>query len=310
MKKYGAIGLALLASSVIWLTINLSQQADVQVTMPLRVHSSLLGHSQTAMEPIQVTAGVSGSGFTLLGLQLGRRKTIDLYVDPQELIPDKGEIFELSSNTLLSRGNEIFGKKVKVNWFTSDRYTVRFQVEAYKRVPVIPVTSIRYKDQYMARELRVVPDSVEVYGDPSLIASVDRVMSSLISARDVDSHGVHQQKVPLQVPAGLRLSVPSVSFNLEATRYVEMTSVVNVGVRNVPEGKTLSVFPSSVELTARYIFPISSGNETIAEFYVDYADFAASKGGRCVVKAHGFPGSLLDWKVSPQVCECFETVVR
>ena len=187
---------------------------------------------------------------------------------------------------------------------------VRFQVEAYKRVPVIPVTSIRYKDQYMARELRVVPDSVEVYGDPSLIASVDRVMSSLISARDVDSHGVHQQKVPLQVPAGLRLSVPSVSFNLEATRYVEMTSVVNVGVRNVPEGKTLSVFPSSVELTARYIFPISSGNETIAEFYVDYADFAASKGGRCVVKADGFPGSLLDWKVSPQVCECFETVVR
>ena len=307
MKEYGAIGLALLASVTIWLTSNLSQEADVLVSMPVSIHSSLVGYSDVAMESFQVTANVSGSGFTLLGLQIGRHKTVPLKVDVQELKKTGREVFEISSNALLGHGNEIYGKKVKVNWFTSDRYSVRFQEESFKRVPVVPVVSLRYKDQYMAREMRIVPDSVDVYGAPVEVASVDKVLTSLVSARDVDDNGVHQQKLALQVPAGLRLSASTVSFNLEATRFVEVSSRVSVGVRNVPEGKQLSVFPSSVELTAKYIFPVSNASESIAEFYVDYADFAASKGGRCVVKADGLPPTLLDWQVSPQVCECFET---
>lgn len=310
MKEYGAFGLALLASVIIWLTSNMSQQADVLVSMPVSIHSSLVGYSDVSMESMQVTANVSGSGFTLLGLQLGRHKTVPLTVDEQELKMTGRELFEISSNALLGHGNEIFGKNVKVNWFTSDRYPVRFQEESYKRVPVVPVTAIRYKDQYMAKEVRIVPDSVDVYGDPASVAAIDKVLTSLISARDVDSHGIHQQKVPLQAPAGLRLSSSNVSYNLEATRFVEVSNRVNVGVRNVPEGKQLAVFPSSVELTARYIFPVSNASESIAEFYVDYSDFAESKGGRCVVKADGFPSTLLDWRVSPEVCECFETYSR
>ncbi len=310
MKEYGAVGLALLASVTIWLTSNLSREADALVSMPVSIHSTLVGYSDVAMESFQVTANVSGSGFTLLALQIGRHKTVALDVAGQELKMTGRELFEISSNALLSRGNEIFGKKVKVNWFTSDRYSVRFQEESYKRVPVIPVTSIRYKDQYMAKEVRIMPDSVDVYGDPSSVAAVDKVLTSLISARDVDSHGIHQQKVPLQAPAGLRLSSSTVSYNVEVTRFVEVSGMVNVGVRNVPEGKELSVFPSTVQLTARYIFPVSNSSESIAEIYVDYADFAASKGGRCVVKADGIPATLLDWKVSPEVCECFETVSR
>ena len=109
MKEYGAFGLALLASVIIWLTSNMSQQADVLVSMPVSIHSSLVGYSDVSMESIQVTANVSGSGFTLLGLQLGRHKTVPLTVDEQELKMTGRELFEISSTALLGHGNEIFG---------------------------------------------------------------------------------------------------------------------------------------------------------------------------------------------------------
>lgn len=297
--------LAVVASLAIWLIGNLSQETTGLVSVPVTAHSSIVGRSEAAMESVQVTANVTASGFRLLGLSIRGNRAVDVQIDPDHLRHTEGDFFTISANNLVRYTEAIFGAQTKAQ-FASDFITVRFAPESYRKVPVVPVSQIRFRGQYMATgEIRLVPDSVLVYGNPSRISGIGQVLTRQISGHDVDRslHG----KVKLEIPAGTRLSEKEASYSLGVSRYVGITERVKVGVRNVPEGKQLSVFPSDVDVHFRFIFPISGNPAGSASFYVDYNEFAASIGGKCIVRAEGLPDMTISWEADPQFCDCVES---
>lgn len=299
--------LAVVASLAIWLIGNLSQETTGLVSVPVVAHSSIVGRSAAAMESVQVTANVTASGFRLLGLSLRGSRPVDVVMDPDLFRHSEGDFFTVSANNLVRYTEAIFGARTKAQ-FASDYITVRFAPESYKKVPVVPVRQIRFREQYMATsEMKLTPDSVLVYGNPSRIAGIGQVLTRQISKHDVDRslHG----KVKFEVPAGTRLSAKEASYSLDVSRYVGIREKVKVGVRNVPEGKILSVYPSTVDVSFRFIFPISGNPAGAADFYVDYNEFAASIGGKCMVRAEGLPEMTISWEADPQFCDCVESEV-
>lgn len=291
----------------IWLIGNLSHETTGLVSVPVTAHSSIIGRSEVAMESVQVTANVTASGFRLLGLSLRGNRSVDVQIDPDHLRHTEGDFFTISANNLVRYTDAIFGAQTKAQ-FASDFITVRFAPESYKKVPVVPVRQLRFREQYMATgEMRLVPDSVLIYGNPSRIAGIDQVLTRQISRHDVDRslHG----KVNLEIPAGTRLSAKEISYSLDVSRYVGITEKVKVRVRNVPEGKLLSVYPSTVDVNFRFIFPISGNPAGSAVFYVDYNEFAASIGGKCMVRAEGLPEMTISWEADPQFCDCVESEI-
>ena len=98
-----------------------------------------------------------------------------------------------------------------------------------------------------------------------------------------------------------------ITYSQEVTRFVEFDTTASVEVRNLPKGKTLSLFPSVVQVTYRFVFPVSGNPAQNVTFYVDYNEFANSLGGKCMIRWDNLPDVAIDCRTSPQMCECVET---
>lgn len=275
------------------------------VSVQVLAHSSITGRSDTATESVTVSANVTASGFRLLSLSMRRSRVVDITFDADAFRHEEGDFYTISANNLVPYTERIFGAGAKAQ-YASDRVVVRFESRSFKKVKVVAMEQIRFKDQYMAvSEIKLSPDSVLVYGNPALLEDIDKVFTYPINAYDVDrSIG---GKVAISVPENTRLSEKEVLYSLDVSRYVEIRETLPVGVRNVPEGKTLAVFPPTVDVAFRFVFPLSGASLSSADFYVDYGDFASSIGGKCMVKAEGVPSSVISWSANPSFCRCIET---
>lgn len=305
MKNYALIIFAFLASLLIWLLSNLSQQTADVVSVPVMVESNIPGHTLSASDQVELSAAVRTTGYKLIGLH-SKRKSVKLVVDHQYLSPAGGDYYELSASDMFRYAVELFGPGVTVQSFVTPSVTLRFPGENCKMVAVQPVRTISFNPQYMAMgDMRVTPDSVLVYGEPSRLEGVDYVLTKVVSHSGVKRSisGV----VKLDAPAGTRLEVAEVAYSMDVTRFVEVRSTAAVSVRNLPSGRDLAVFPSSVEVIAKYAFPLADKTTAMPEFYIDYHEFVRSSSGKCLIHFDETPVGVVELKTNPQVCDCVLT---
>ena len=305
-RDFAVMLLSLLLAFGIWFTHNLSLQYSSLVSVPVTAVSNIPGHARESSNTVVVVARCRTTGYNLLSK--GRNRTVEVLFSADDLHQDDEELFHIGANELGGYVREIFGDNVQLESFVTADAQFRFPVEYNKVVPVLAISSVSYKPQYTALEpMRVVPDSVVVYGEPARLQSIERILTETISEQNLSSsaHGVAR----LEIPKGVsRVSDTQVSYSLTVTRFVDVTSQVNVKVRGVPAGKEVSVYPSVAQVVYRCVFPLPSDPTRDVSFYVDYADFASSKSGRCVPHVTGLPSYVLEYTTDPQVFECIENV--
>ena len=153
-------------------------------------------------------------------------------------------------------------------------------------------------------EMSLSVDSVLVYGQPDRIASVSRIETEPVTLRDLrrDAHGT----VELAVPADVRLSENEVGYKLPVGRYVEMHSILDIDVMNVPLGTEFVLSPSVAEVVWRCSFPLRSNPSDNAGLYVDYHDFDGSLTGKCMIRLSDMPDGVISYEIEPQFCTCLE----
>lgn len=301
--------LSLLLAFSIWISHNLSLQYSSVVSVPVIARSNIEGHSEESSNTSPVVARCRTTGYRLLRKnRMSRRGQLRVYFSPDDLHYDGDDMYHITSNELSGYFSEIFGDNVQLESFVSSSVQFRFPEENHKTVPVQAVSVVSFKPQYMALDpIKIVPDSVIVYGEPLHLQNIDRVVTETISLQNLSggAHGMARIEVPR---GGIRLSDSEVSYALDVTRYVEIHREVKVGTRNVPAGRDLTVYPSVVDVVFRCIFPIASDPTEGISFYVDYNDFASSINGRCVPRDSGLPASVIDYTVEPKVLECLESL--
>ncbi len=301
--------LSLLLAFSIWISHNLSLQYSSVVSVPVIALSNIEGHQAESSNTSPVVARCRTTGYRLLRKnRMSRREQLRVYFSPDDLHHEDGDVYYITGNELSGYFSEIFGDNVQLESFVSSRVEFRFPEENHKTVPVQAVSVVDFKPQYMASgPMKIVPDSVIVYGEPLQIQNIDRVVTETITLQNLSSgaHGMAR----LDTPRGnVRLSVDEVSYALDVSRYVEIRREVKLGTRNVPAGRDLTVYPSVVEVVFRCVFPLASDPTDAISFFVDYNDFASSINGRCVPRDGGLPSSVIDYNVEPQVLECIESV--
>lgn len=308
MKNSGVLAIAALASLIIWLMSNLSQTSTAVVTINVAAQSSLVGHSRKASEVEPVVAAVSATGFRLIELQ-SKKKPVTVTFAPEHIegMMD-GEFFTVPASTLYLYASDMFGSGVTVQSFVSQKMSLRFPKEDFRKIPVSAMTAVTYKPQYMPiSEIALSPDSVLVYADPVRLEELDVILTKPIKQRELsrDAHGI----VRLDFPVGFRVEPTEVTYAIDVSRFVETRKIVEIGVRNVPDECVLSVFPGTCEISAKLVFPVSGNPLEGVEFYVDYDDFVLSKGGKCPVMASSSSNQIIEWKASPEFVECVETML-
>lgn len=299
--------MSLLLAFSIWLIHNLSLYYNEVISVPVRAVCNLDGHALESANDAVIQARLRLTGFEVLrSRRLAGRNPLEVEFAPADMHAKGGEFFYVTGAELNRYVQPVFGDNARLETMLSDTVVFRFPLENSKKVPVVPVCSIHYRPQYMpVGELRVVPDSVIVYGEPSHLEKVDRVLTRPFSLSDVkvSAHG----RVRLEENGAMRLSETAVSYVLDVSRYVEIRAELPVEARNVPAGRTLSIYPSVATLLFKCAFPVTDDPAEKASVYIDYRDFVSSLGGKCLPQVNLPPG-VLDCTVEPQVFDCIESL--
>lgn len=298
---------SLLVAGIIWLLSNLSRDYSGIITVPVVAECNIQGHSNLSSNSVTVSARCRTNGFRLLreGTRQSRR--------PVQVRFTRGDLRYLSGNRYFIAGNaknnyleQFFGDEVTVEAFVSDSLVFDFPVENHKRVPVEFSGDISYRSQYMASgPMRLVPDSVTVYGEKARLDAVDHVKTTPIILDDV--HASQHGALRLRGIKGVRISDGEVSYELPVSRYVELRSTLPVAVRNAPPGHHLQVFPSQATVVLHCAFPVGRDPFETIGVYVDYNDFTSSLSGRCIPRAGSLPSGVFNYRVVPEVFDCIET---
>lgn len=301
---------SLLLAFCIWFLHSLGLSYSQTIRVPVKVVSKLDGHSDLSSNSAVIVARCRTSGFNLVKIGWNvSRKVLSLHVNPDDLrsYPGDGDLFYMSHSELNSYSEDVFGKGTSVEMMLSDTVVFRFAVENCKKVPVLPLYSASFKDQYTAlSEMRLSPDSVLVYGEQIQLDRVDAVQTESFSLYGLNSlaHG----EVRLSVPGSVRLSQESVEYSMEVTRYVEIEEQVSMGSRNVPSGKSLLIYPAMATVHYICVFPLGADPTGRSPFYIDYADFEKSMSGTCIPKVDELAQGVLSYGITPQVFNCAERV--
>ena len=295
--------LALLLAFSIWLIHNLSLKYNDYLSIPVRAHSNLRGYSNVSSNTCDVTARCRATGYKVItsGWR-ARRKPVEINFPSSVMKHSSDDRFYVTSSDLTEYIHLIYGNDVSVEHFVSDTLFFRFPYQEHKRVPVHPVYSVSYRHQHMSDgQIEVSPDTVTIYGEPFHLENIERVFTKPIKYSDL-SHDV-RGVVELEKIRGVRFSDAEVEYELDVVRYVELKVDAPVEVLNVPEGKVMLVYPSSVEVALKCAFPLLSKMEDI-RMYVDYNDFVLSKGGKCPVKSAVLPRGVIDYECTPIGVDC------
>lgn len=309
MRKGVQLVLCLLLSAGIWLIHNLSESYVDMVSVPVLAQSNIDGHTDVASTEATITAQVKASGFRHLKLQRWRNRVKRVAFASDELHAEGGNIYSVPSATLLKYANAIFGEGVDIESIISQTPRYSFAELHYKKVPIHKRHNLNYEPQYMATsQMKLEPDSVLVYGEPSRLEHIESVPTRLIVLSGI-KNSVHG-KVEIEAPQGLRLSVNHCYYAMEVSRYVEIEQELKIGTKNVPYGADLAIFPSVAKVRYRCKFPFEKASLSSSFFYVDYQDFAHSINGRCVARVSNLPTGVIRYEMNPEVFDCIERIIE
>ena len=296
-----------LLACVTWLLSNLSRDYSGVITVPVVAECNIQGHSNVSSNSATVSARCRTSGFRLLRENTRRsRRPVRVHFQRADIRSGGGDRFFIAGNAKNNYLEEFFGDEASVEAFVSDTLFFVFPFENNKTVPVELSGDILYRSQYMpSGPIRLVPDSVTVYGDKTRLDNVDHVSTVPVNLDDV--HESQHGALRLRSVKGVRMSEGEVSYEIPVARFVELRATLPVSVLNAPAGHQLQVFPSQADVVLHCTFPVVRDPFDSIQLYVDYGDFASSLSGRCIPRIRNLPSGVLDFRVVPEIFDCIET---
>lgn len=294
----------LLAFSI-WCIHNVSLRYSEILSANVVARSTLEGRRELSSNSCTVTARCRATGYTILGNKAfgSRRKTV--IVLPESALHHRyGDVFAFVPESMPEFGNMIFGSSVSsVEHYLTDTLYFEFHRENNRKVPVHFRGDYSFAPQYMSvKGVEMTPDSVLVYGEPSVLEGISFVNTGNIVLPDLraDRHGT----ATLETPAGTRLSQTSADYSIGVQRYVSSEILLDVAVKGRPAGKSIAVFPSSVKAKVNFRFPLVTSPDSLDVAYVDYAEFEKSKSGKCIVRISGLPEGVLSIDLENDIVDC------
>ena len=239
------------------------------------------------------------TGWRILYAYLTPDEVVKVKIPENALHYDGEDRYYMTSERLHEYSDRIFGSHVSVENFVSDKVYFKFQEEVYKTVPIRPVSSLSFEEQYLANSgLQVVPDSVTVYGDELHLEALEYVTTATIkhSSINEDISGM----VSLTPISGMRFSVNEVHYKMDVSRYVEIENKrVPVEVINQPPGKIFVADPLFVDVKLECEFPLKSNPHKGLYLVADYEEFMNSISGNVVVRPSSLPFGTINYDISP-----------
>ena len=302
--------ISLVISSMIWLLHYLSQDYTAYFPFRVEVVTSLDGYATSSVSNETIVIGGQASGFFILGRQSGNRENlVRVRVDKYLFKPEGDGKFSLDASSLRNVMGDALGGEIDISYIQDTRLTFNFVPESYRKVPVASLISVFCAPQYMTvSDIAFKPDSVLVYGRTSSILGVSEIETRPVSLKNVD----HSINGIVELKTGdLRVEPRQVEYSVAVERFVEYEFSAVISAVNVPEGESLIIVPSRVNVKCRV--PFGFRVEALKEpgaFTVDYNEFVRSRSSRIVPALKDGMEGVLGYSTNPPCVECILSSAR
>ena len=303
-RDWAILLLSLLLAFTVWLIHNLSLSYSTYLSVPVIARCDILGHSNQASESSRIVARCRTTGYeAILHKMFVSKREKPIVFDSNDLRHKDGEIWYISREDMSDYANEIYGEQTKIEFFVTDTLFFRFPEESWKKVPIVPISTLKMSPQYISKTgLKIEPDSVVIYGEPRHLENIDKVHTEHIELYNISSS--LQGIARIESIDGIRMSQTDIHFYYDVTRFVEINEKMPVTVLNLPIDKELLCYPSYVDVKFVCTFPQMSDPKGSVSLYVDYEEYLNSSSGQCVVHTTNLPAGVLRVIIDDPIVEC------
>ncbi|MDR3609024.1 MAG: hypothetical protein P4L27_00500 [Ignavibacteriaceae bacterium] len=240
-KKINIIIISLIFSSVLWVSISLSNEYYTSIKVKLKIIDLPYGYSTGSILPNNIIIKMKGKGWKLAAESLSAEP--DFYVSAKY---DSGKINlnlynSLSENRWLANDLEV----VNIN---PDTLSFRVEKIASKKLKITPNLNITFKNGYgLAQPVYIYPESTVVYGPWSVIRNLSSAQTEFVSYLNADSK--IKDKIYLTPAEGISYDINFAVLFLNVQKIVDMNfDGLPVRINNIPSDRNVIILPNKISI--------------------------------------------------------------
>ena len=174
------------------------------------------------------------------------RLTIDLR---SYIHGEKGKI-HVPSDALRRSISDILQGTSRLIETSPEEIVCTYFTEQEKSVPVASACVLHLADEYqLVGAPQLSRSRVKLYGRDKALAVVDTLYTQPLTLENLSDTTV--VRAPLAIPAGMRAEADSVDVKIITERFTEKKFTLPIRVKGTPEGYSIRLFPSEVEVSVR-----------------------------------------------------------
>lgn len=299
---------SLLLAFFIWLSRNLNQDYFTYRQFLVTVVTDIDGYAPSAVSSGTVSVGGQAKGYDLIKRRSSARhpKEITIHMDASSFVPDDGHenTFTVDSKVLKKYLADASGSDFIVSTIPQDEVSFVFSPQSCKKVPVeIPEVDIVCDPQYMQIDgVKLMPDSVLVYGNSDKLARLQRVYTRPLRLQNLS--GETSGEIPLRPVPGLRFGSRIINYRINVDRYVEQSLDVDITVNDVPADRKVILLPSTVRVVCRLPFSEKTVlDKSDMDFSVDYEELYGLHGMKFIPKMRSSACTVYSYQTQPKMVD-------
>lgn len=291
---------------ILWSVQKLSEDYSIYLHYKIAVTTDISGRASESVSNESLVFRGKSSGFYILQHRYnGKDNIIRLDLEKKYFKKDKAvkDGFFLISTDIREKLSQYLGGTVEIESLAADTLKFDFPAQTNRVLPVSAKFKISFGNQYMAEtSLKLNPDSIAVYGDLSLLGSLDSIYTKQIK-HDNLSAGI-QGVINLEPVPGVRFSQDEVHYSLDVVRYVEKSVKLRISFINSNPDKLAVTSPEEVTLIYRERFGSSKpeDSEKLSAF-VDCLEIESSVNRVVKPQLTAVPDWFLSYRFEPPFVE-------
>tara|TARA_B100001250_G_scaffold81365_1_gene67028 strand:+ start:22724 stop:23704 length:981 start_codon:yes stop_codon:yes gene_type:complete len=303
-KRLGTYAFFLIMSFAFWCLTMMSKIHETTLLVPISYinYPEDLVEIEEPLEYVKVRVKTTGVSIILFHLLNNNSLVLNYMVSNSQPIDDGKNLFWIMN----SKRNELvnaLGSSMEIMDITPERVVVPFTQRTKKEVPIVLNAEIHYKQGYwLVNDIDIIPSSVVLYGDQSLLDTVNSVETTLLNLKAIDEN--HICNIPLVLPEAVKCKSRSVSVEVCVEPFIEEVVIQEVEVRNLPRGYSMNLFPKQVNVTLRFPkdkYQLLQGN--LFRLYIDASNFVEHK--TLEVQYDNLSANVKIVRISPNFLEFF-----
>ncbi len=279
-------------ASLFWLILSLNDSVTRTFDIRLRIDNVPDTVTFITDPPAEFHVTLRDKGTNLL--RNGFVKRPQLAINFRDFA-DKG-VFRFTRTDMSTALKSTFGNSAQILVQSLDSLNLVYTTNKGKRVPIVVRADLKAAPGcVLADTPEPLEKAVMVYSSSDILDTITRVYTEKIMRRNLSE--TTEIAVKLQTIAHAKITPATVKVKIPVEPLVKKESITTVHAENVPDGESLLLFPTRIQIT--YYVPMSLFNSDLVpvDVSVDYMDLKRTANDKIPVRIR----SAADYVISPEL---------